>query len=154
MRVLRIAFVSSALTWAIALPVAAVSASGHEALGPTLASSFALAVYSVSSLLCHQRPERSFHLFAVQLPVCARCVGIYVGAAMAALLFGVRTAPIARDKRPLPVGINIPMVASIVPIGLTLIFELATGTVPSNWVRALSGVPFGAWVAWVVCSVG
>jgi hypothetical protein len=77
-----------------------------------------------------------------------------VGAAMAALLFGVRTS-IARDKRPLPVGINrIPMVASIVPIGLTLIFELATGTVPSNWVRALSGLPFGAWVAWVVCSVG
>lgn len=155
MRVFRIVFVCCATTWAIVLPMAALVANRQEALGSTLISSFALVVYSVSSLLCHQRPERSFHLFAVQLPVCARCIGIYLGAAIAALLFAIRKASIARDERPLPVGINrIPMVASIVPICLTLVYELATGTVPSNWVRALSGVPFGAWVAWVVCSVG
>src|ERR687883_677826 len=32
------------------------------------------------SLWCHQRPERSPHLFGVQLPLCWRCSGIFLGA--------------------------------------------------------------------------
>lgn len=31
------------------------------------------------SKVCHQRPERSFHWLGQQLPVCHRCLGIYVG---------------------------------------------------------------------------
>ncbi|PWT85073.1 MAG: hypothetical protein C5B57_03695, partial [Blastocatellia bacterium] len=124
MRALRITFVAGATTWAIALPIATVAVSRHEAPGSTVASWFALAVYAVSGLLCHQRPERSFHLLAVQLPVCARCVGIYAGAAMAALLFGAGKASTARGKRALPVGMNrIAVSASIVPIGITLVYE-------------------------------
>ena len=34
-------------------------------------------VYQLGSLICHQRPERSFHLAGVQMPVCARCFGLY-----------------------------------------------------------------------------
>jgi uncharacterized membrane protein len=30
-------------------------------------------------LVCHQMPERSPHLFGVQLPLCWRCTGITVG---------------------------------------------------------------------------
>jgi uncharacterized membrane protein len=41
--------------------------------------------YVVGSVLCHQRPERSFHIAAAQLPVCARCTGLYVGGALGAL---------------------------------------------------------------------
>lgn len=38
------------------------------------------------SLVCHQRPERSFWLFGAPIAVCARCLGIYLGAAIGLLL--------------------------------------------------------------------
>ncbi len=36
-------------------------------------------VYSVSSLVCHQHPERCFIIVGRLLPLCARCSGIYAG---------------------------------------------------------------------------
>jgi uncharacterized membrane protein len=38
------------------------------------------------SLVCHQQPERSFFLFGGSVAVCARCLGIYLGAAVGLLL--------------------------------------------------------------------
>ena len=60
-------------------------------LAPVLPVPMAGIVYALGSRICHQRPERSFHLFAAQLPVCARCVGIYAGAAIGSLLAQPRT---------------------------------------------------------------
>jgi uncharacterized membrane protein len=40
-------------------------------------------LYAIGSVVCHQRPERSFFWDGVQLPVCARCTGLYVGGAVA-----------------------------------------------------------------------
>ena len=34
------------------------------------------------ALVCHQRPERSFEIFGAHTAVCARCLGIYLGAAV------------------------------------------------------------------------
>lgn len=44
------------------------------------AASIAIATYSLGRRICHQRAERSFHIERVQMPVCARCTGFYVGA--------------------------------------------------------------------------
>ena len=38
------------------------------------------------ALVCHQRPERSFWIFGAPAAVCARCLGIYCGAAVGLLL--------------------------------------------------------------------
>jgi uncharacterized membrane protein len=38
------------------------------------------------SLVCHQDPEKSFTYAGKQMLVCARCTGIYLGAAMAAVI--------------------------------------------------------------------
>jgi uncharacterized membrane protein len=38
--------------------------------------------YAVGSVICHQLPERSFFLDGRQLPVCARCTGLYVSGAL------------------------------------------------------------------------
>ena len=38
------------------------------------------------SLVCHQRATRSFFLFGGSIAVCARCLGIYLGAAVGLLL--------------------------------------------------------------------
>ncbi|WP_116591258.1 DUF2085 domain-containing protein [Methanobrevibacter thaueri] len=32
----------------------------------------------VTYLICHRRPERSFHIKGHQFPVCARCTGFYI----------------------------------------------------------------------------
>ena len=29
-------------------------------------------------MICHRRPERSFHIRGFQFPVCARCTGFYI----------------------------------------------------------------------------
>ena len=36
-------------------------------------------VHACFGSICHQIPERSFHLFGVALPVCHRCLGLYTG---------------------------------------------------------------------------
>ncbi len=38
------------------------------------------------ALVCHQRPDRSFWVFGARVAICARCLGIYLGAAMGFLL--------------------------------------------------------------------
>jgi uncharacterized membrane protein len=59
----------------VAAPIAA--AQGHPG--------FASAVYKTFSYLCHQIPERSFHLEGHPFAVCSRCTGLYAGFAFAAL---------------------------------------------------------------------
>lgn len=46
----------------------------------------ALALQLGFSLVCHQHAERSFVLFGGTVAVCARCLGIYLGAAAGLLL--------------------------------------------------------------------
>ena len=36
-------------------------------------------IYSAGDVLCHQKAERSFFLNGNQMPVCARCIAIWVG---------------------------------------------------------------------------
>lgn len=38
------------------------------------------------ALVCHQRPERCFWIFGAPVAVCARCLGIYLGAAAGLLI--------------------------------------------------------------------
>ena len=38
------------------------------------------------ALVCHQQPDRSFWIFGAPVAVCARCLGIYLGAAVGLLL--------------------------------------------------------------------
>ncbi len=45
-----------------------------------------LALQRGFALVCHQRPERSFWIFGAPVAVCARCLGIYLGAAIGLLL--------------------------------------------------------------------
>lgn len=56
------------------------------ALGPGLYSDTSAQIFSWQyqgfDLLCHQIPERSFHLSGLPMAVCSRCIGIY-GAFMA-----------------------------------------------------------------------
>jgi uncharacterized membrane protein len=46
----------------------------------------AVGLYRGFAFVCHQRPERSFWLLGAPVAVCARCLGIYIGAAIGFLL--------------------------------------------------------------------
>jgi hypothetical protein len=121
--------------WTASLVPAAYAAS--RAHGGSLSHPFALVAYGMGSVLCHQLPVRSFHMWAVPLPVCARCTGVYVGAALAALAAvaggtGRRVSP--------PV---VALMAGAAPVAATLVYEWTTGDPLSNWVRAASGLLLG-----------
>jgi uncharacterized membrane protein len=78
-------------TCAIALAILGliVVAPISQAYGhPAIASS----IYKTFSFVCHQIPERSFHLAGHQFGVCSRCTGLYTGFAIAALVY-----PLARS---------------------------------------------------------
>ena len=84
------------------------------------------------------------------MPVCARCTGIYVGAAVSALAlpFVARRKP-TRSKGALPFARSVLIVAAV-PTVATLLYEWTTGLMPANWIRAAAGVPIGVVVAWIV----
>jgi len=148
-RALKHFFLIAAIAWAAALPLATFIASqAHPAAPLSLAG---LAVYAAGSVICHQLPDRSFHLWSAQMPVCARCTGIYAGAAMAALGLlkrgrGSSVSPMSRDAARWTV------LAAALPTAATLVFEWSSGLMPSNAVRALAGIPLGGAIAWVIGS--
>ena len=115
-------------------------------LAPVLPAPVAAALYAAGAQICHQRPERSFHLLAAQLPVCARCLGLYAGAAFGAtfaLASRVRAQVAAWSPRTLLVG-------AALPTALTLVAEWSRMWGGSNAVRAAAGLPLGCAVALVV----
>ena len=150
----RRGFVTGAIAWAVLLPLTAFAASRPASSSiPHLAAAIP---YAIGSVICHQQDRRSFHLWSRQLPVCARCTGIYAGAALVALSAALfRTAKAVRHNE------SISEVAqgfspartlwlAALPTLATLAYEWSTGTPPSNTIRALAGVPLGAAVAAVI----
>jgi uncharacterized membrane protein len=102
----------------------------------------AAAVYAGSSRICHQRPERSFHLAGMQLPVCARCFGLYLSGAIGALLaWGSRERPGHRARTVLA--------WAAAPTLLTWGTEVAGLASFSNLVRAVAALPLGLVAGWL-----
>jgi uncharacterized membrane protein len=131
----------AALSW-----VAAVVAA------PLLPVPLAGILYAAGSLICHQLPERSFHLQSFQLPVCARCFGLYAGGAMgsaAAAAVGftafARSAP-WRSSR----ALYVTTVVAAIPTILTVVAERGFGAAVSNTMRAVAAVPLAGVAAYVV----
>ncbi len=142
----RWAFVALAMIWALLLPLATFAASRPLSTAPAWQQTFAYLVYRAGSIICHQRPERSFRLFSAQMPVCGRCTGIYLGGALvAAALVALR-----RRERRLPYSARTLLFAGVLPGVATLAYEWSTGQVPGNAIRALSGVPLGAAVMSII----
>src|SRR5262245_37307688 len=61
LRIVRRTFPVAAVAWAAALPLATAAAAAPHASAAAYA--FAFAVYAAGSVLCHQLPQRSFHLW-------------------------------------------------------------------------------------------
>ena len=148
---IRRALLAGAIVWAAVIPLAAFAATRPG--GAPAAYGFALVVYSMGRVICHQLPVRSFHLWGAALPVCARCTGIYAGAAgvaLAALALNVLDRTGAPGAMPPAAAARRVLIAALVPTALTLAYEWTTGTMPAHYIRALAGFPLGAAAAWLI----
>jgi uncharacterized membrane protein len=109
---------------------------------PAAVSSAAGLVYVTASFVCHQRPERSFHVERTPLPVCARCVGLYVGAALGLLLAvrwnGVKSRFAPRSEH----ASRLPLLLVAAPTVLSVGLEWLGGPSPL-WTRTVTALPLG-----------
>jgi uncharacterized membrane protein len=141
--VLARALIIAALAWAAAIvlaPLALASGRAGVSLG-------AAGVYGAGARICHQRPARCFRIGDVPMPVCARCTGLYAGAAAAAplALFLASGSSVLSSRRARRIA-----ALAAVPTLLTWGLEVAGLAHPSNTVRAVAGLPLGFAVAWLV----
>jgi uncharacterized membrane protein len=126
--------------WAALIVGAAWSDQAPAALGP-VPRLLAAATYATGSVVCHQRPERSFHANGVQWPVCGRCAGLYLSAAAGVLLTWVAGRRASGVPSSSWRGI---LVAAAVPSALTAAIEWWNPAWSSTLVRAAAAVPLGA----------
>jgi uncharacterized membrane protein len=111
--------------------------------------------YDAGRVICHQLPERSFFLEGRQLPVCARCTGLYLSAAAGGLTWlvvklargwrGLRLPP--RPALMVVIGAAVPTIVSYAG-GVSGVWD---GT---NLTRAILAVPLGFAAGAVVAAVG
>ena len=132
-----------ALLWPLAQAASVASAiQRHDGMALAL-------VRVVGSRVCHQRPERSFQTAGVQWPVCARCSGLYVGAAVGAWFgFASRLRRwIGRSR------MTAFLVLASVPTVVTWIAERGLSLGVTNAARATAAIPLGAAVGAVIVAV-
>jgi uncharacterized membrane protein len=140
--------------WVGALTAAPLPSRSSQGVRPVAAA----AVYAAGAVVCHQRPERSFHLAGAQLPVCARCLGLYVGGFLGAiswmLVAGLGAQRSGRAQRFLePPVVRATLCACALPTCVTVVTAAAGVWDPSNVPRALLAAPLGLAVGALVCAV-
>ena len=115
---------------------------------------FVAIIFAAGSLICHQRPERSFFLDGHQFPVCARCTGLYLSAA-AGILGWVALKTVSRWR---PRFIDPRLAIRVIVIAaIPTVVSFATGVIGlwdgSNMTRAILAVPLGAGAGAIVAAV-
>ena len=131
----------TALVWVAALILAPLGLHRPASVLP------ALTTYQASSVLCHQRAERSFKIAGVQMPVCGRCFGLYASGAAGAVAAWLR-----RSRRLCisPGMLKIALVTAAMPILLSVGLEWIGMIQGSNFSRFLSALPLGAAAGWLL----
>ncbi len=107
---------------------------------------------AVGYAVCHRIDGRSFHIGNIQMPLCARCTGIYLGVAL-----GVAAMVVAGRGRAgalPPLRVIITLILFIVAMGLdgvnsflTLLPRLPHVYEPQNWLRLVTGTLDGVAMA-------
>lgn len=107
--------------------------------------------FAAGSVVCHQLPERSFHWGQWQFPVCSRCTGLYLSAAV-----GLAAWTVVRRARPIRIEPRL-AITFLIAAALPTIVSLATAAIglwdASNPGRALLAVPLGATAGVLVAAV-
>lgn len=99
----------------------------------------AAAIYASFSYLCHQIPERSFHLAGHPFAVCSRCTGLYAGFAFATLAL-----PLARSLKRTDTPHVIWLLLSGVPLAIDFGLTYFGVWENNHFTRVTTGALFGA----------
>ncbi len=111
-------------------------------------------IFAIGSVICHQLPDRSFFIDGRQLPVCARCTGLYLGGAAGFVAWWA----IKAGRRWRPIKVMPRRAIAIVAIAaVPTIVSFASGVLDvwdgSNATRAVLAVPLGLAAGAVVAAV-
>jgi uncharacterized membrane protein len=135
-RVIALILTAGAALWMAAL-IAAPLAAAHA---DTSAAAFL--IYRAAALVCHQNPDRSFHLLDVPMPVCARCAGLYASGMVAACLAWFGPPSVSRRTPVL-------LALAAAPTVITVAIEWTGLAHPGNGGRAVASLTLGAAAGWV-----
>ena len=118
---------------------------------PALSAPVGGVLYAAGSVICHQLPDRSFHVNGIQLPVCARCFGLYTGGALGAMIVATTRRLRASSRQPRS-KIWFATALAAIPTAVTFVAEWGLHWPVSNTSRAIAGLPLGFAAAVVVVS--
>jgi uncharacterized membrane protein len=96
-------------------------------------------IYQAFSYLCHQLPERSFHLGAHSFAVCSRCTGLYAGFAFATLAL-----PLVRSLNKTETPRLVWLLLSAVPLAIDFGLTYFGVWENNHFTRVTTGALFGA----------
>jgi uncharacterized membrane protein len=111
-------------------------------------------VYAAGSVICHQLPDRSFFLDGRQLPVCARCTGLYLSGAAGFLAWVIWKAARGWGKFVVSPRAALAIVTiALLPTALSYLTGVSGLWDGSNVTRAVLAVPLGLSAGAVVAAV-
>ena len=134
--------VAAAALWVAAIllaPLAIASGQGTLSLGGA-------GIYATGARVCHQRSDRCFWIHGRPMPVCARCTGLYTGAALAGPLALFLASGVSSRRARLTAAL------AALPTLISWSLEFAGLAHPPNSVRAMAALPLGFVVSWLVIS--
>ncbi len=132
------------LAWMAALPW--LLAAGPVARPLAIAAAL---TYRIGGVVCHQDPARSFTVSGIQMPVCARCAGLYAGAALGGLL---TLGWVTRQRRSAArlATVRLVLIACALPTACLWLAEWLVGLPVGNGLRWAGALPLGGAVAWAI----
>jgi len=107
---------------------------------------------AIGYAICHRIDSRSFHIGNLQLPLCARCTGIYLGVVLGAAALLIMRRGRAGNIPPLKIVIVLILFIVIMGVDgvnsyMTLIPRLPYLYQPQNWLRLVTGTLNGVAIA-------
>jgi hypothetical protein len=132
-------------SWLAAAPALAAGSSPRPVLWA------AAVTYRAGAFICHQQDARSLHVAGVRMPVCARCFGLYAGAAIGAVLAAAWILSARRRRRQ---GMRLPLArwrwaaaACALPTLAAWAAEHLFGLAVPGAARAVLALPLGMAIA-------
>ena len=100
-------------------------------------------VYFIFRFLCHQKPERSFFLQGRQVPLCERCLALYLGIWLGGVIFVLSRRKSGTSQLWVPIAAWIPLFAD----GITQWLGFReSNAILRVWTGALAGIVLALFV--------
>jgi uncharacterized membrane protein len=149
--VLAAILLACCVAWAAAIVAAPVLAAQAPPRSAGLAA--AAVTYLAGGAVCHQRIDRSFSTAGVPWPVCGRCAGLYLSAAIAVLVLGP-AAWAGAVSRPGDRVLKWLVALAAMPLAIAWSLEQAGLLAADTMTRAATAAPLGCAIGGLLMLLG